>query len=336
VAVISYDLFFGSSNAGLAPSFSTFKNDATDAAITPPAITDKGGGFYRFSVDWSSVGGATAIRYAAGPLNGVELSDVLLANPNPGSVAVSGATQNLNLYETAGTIISRAAVQMGVSAAIADPYASTDPNVQQLCEFMRQAGDDMSGEHVWTHLTRIATFTTDGVTTSYALPADFYELVPQTLWNRSTRLPGMGPLSPQQIAVLQARLVNIVLNVTYNIAGGLLQFPIVPPSGSYIAFAYTSNYWVQSNGASSPDKDGPTASSDVLLFDPDVLLAALKLRYCEEKGIGDVIAAKARYDEKLERYITRNDPGPVISLGRGTQNPVDRMLDGRNIPEGNW
>jgi hypothetical protein len=334
MATTSYDLFFGSQNTGGAPSFSTFVDASTNAPIVPPAITELSGGFYRFVVDWGLVS-AVRVRYAAA-CNAVEVSDEIAANPVPASMSVQAGTQNPGLYDTALTILGRASVQLGLGRIQGDAYASTDPNIQQLCEFLRQVGDDLSKEHDWTNLVRPCSFTTDGASMSYLLPADFHDFMDDTGWNRSQRMPLVGPVSPQERAYLQARLPGVILNVIFSIQGGLLTFPVVPPTGAVVAFEYQSSYWVMSAGNSTPDKGDPTANDDLLLYDSDLILAALKLRYGEEKGIGDVVAYRARYDEKLEHAIGKNMGGSILSLGAGSVRVSDRMIDGSNVPLGNW
>lgn len=237
------------------------------------------------------------------------------------------------LYDTAGTVVQRAALQIGLGN-ISDPYASTDPNVLQLCEFLRQSGDDLSTQHDWTAMVREATFTTDGVADTVTLPPDFYDFVDGTGWNRSTRWPLIGPLSPQDVQFLKARLVNVLIQIAYRKVGGNLVFPIIPGAGSVCAFEYQSTYWAQSAGASVPDKKSPTVSTDMVLYDADLMVAAVKLRWAEEKGF-DTTLARSRYDEKLGYMIGKDAGGQSLGLA-GRARPFDRMINADNVPPGNW
>jgi hypothetical protein len=327
-----YELFFGTANAGGAPTFSRFARGDTGDPVTPPAITERGQGLYLFSWDWG-LSPSTSIEYIA-TLNGVELFDSISGNPPPGTVAITPSTSPAqSMFDSAGTIITRAALQLGLGN-FSDPYASTDPQILQLCEFLRQAGDDLNTEHDWTQLVREATFVTDGVSTSYALPADFHDFIDQSGWNRSAHLPLIGPLTSQDVQYMKARLINVLLQIAFRKVGGLLVFPVVPAANATVAFEYQSTNWVQSINASAPDKDAPNASTDTVLYDSDLMVAAVKLRWCEEKG-WDTSAAQARYDEKLEHCIGKDTGGTVLSLGRRAR-PFDRLIDGRNVPEGSW
>lgn len=334
MATQTYELFFGTANAGGSPAWARFARSDTHAALTQPTITEIGNGLYRFSWDWSS-STATAIEYIA-TLNGVELWDVISSVSAPGSVTVTGSTYSTSGYSTAGTILNRAAVQLGlIQTYRTDPFDGLDANFVRLAEYLRTIGDDLTRDHDWTHMVKEATFVTDGVSTSYALPADFNDFMDQSGWNRSTRWPLIGPLSSQDRQYLKARLVNILLQVAFSIQGNLLTLPIVPPTGATIAFEYASRFWVQSAAGSSADSDSPVSKDDICLLDPLLLIRGIVLEYIKHGGPGDVVAAQADYDKTLEYCIGKNTGGGVLALGRRAR-PFDRLIDGRNFPEGNW
>jgi len=338
VAATDYDLFFGTSNTGLSPTFLVYVDATSGASLSAPTLAEVSGspGLYRFSVDWATVG-AASIRYITSSLNGVQLEDTITSSPSPGTVTPSARVQNLALYPTAKTVLNRTASQVGLTQ-LDDPYASTDQAWVLLRDLLISAGSDLQRDGPddgWTNFIQPASFATDGVTQSYMLPSDFRAIVADTMWNRSTRFPGVGPLSQQQVAALQARLVAVVIRYVYQIVGGMLISPVVPPAGATIAFTYVSSYWVQSSAASAPDQDRPAASTDRLLFDEELLISLLKLKYLAEKGF-DTTRAQYDYDRHLESYISRNDPISVLSLGGGTVRSFDRMIDGNNVPEGNW
>ena len=331
MAVQEYDIFFGATAAGGTPALTTFVSSATDIALTPPAISDIGGGFYRFSVDWVAIG-ASGIRWAASLAGFPDQWDEIVANPPPGVATPAARAQNLALYATAGEIISRAAVEIGLGP-VADPYAASDPNIQQLCEFLRQAATRIRGKQDWEHLTLPVTFVTDGVTTSYMLPEDFGGMLADTGWNKTSRLRLAGPVTPSTETYLQATLIAAYLRTPYQIQGGLLTFPVVPPSGATISFQYSSRYWTQSAASGTPDKKAPTLSTDVVLFDPELMVAATVLRFREAKEM-DTGAALLRFDEELARAIGENGSAPVLTFGGRRVGP--RPIDATNVPPTGW
>lgn len=328
MAAITYELFFGTANAGGAPVFARFSRSDTHAALVAPAISEIGNGLYGFPWDWST-SSATSIEYVA-TLSGVELYDVISTAPLPGSTSIVAQTLNLNGYSTAKTILNRVAVQVGL-AERADPFDAVDANFVRLVEFLTTVGDDLSREHDWAHLIKEFTFVTNGVTQSYALPADFHDLVDQTEWNRTTRFPLIGPMSGQETQFLKAQLSNVLINVAFRLQGNLLVLPIVPPSGSTCAAEYVSSYWIKSATGSEPDNDHPVASGDICLFDPLLLVRGVKLQYLMHTGL-DTTLAQAEYEKTLDHAIGKNTGAPKLSFDGGSR-VADRFVNGDNVPQ---
>lgn len=149
-------------------------------------------------------------------------------------------------FTTAGDIINEAAVEVGLSA-VSDPYSSTDPNIVQMRQLLKSLGREIVHTRKWTILRRERSFTTVAGQGSYPLPADFHEMLNQTWWNRTNRLPVGGPLSPQEWQYLKARLVGVVFNVLFRPMQNVIElYPDTNTPGGYeIAFEYQSEWWVK-------------------------------------------------------------------------------------------
>ena len=147
-------------------------------------------------------------------------------------------------FTTAGDIVNEAAVEIGLSA-VSDPYASTDPNFVQLRQLLKSLGREIVHTRRWTILRRERSFTTVQGQAIYPLPADFHEMLPQTWWNRTNRLPVGGPLSPQEWQYLKARLVGVVFNVLFRPMQGIIElYPDTNTPGGYnVVFEYQSEWW---------------------------------------------------------------------------------------------
>lgn len=334
MAATTYKLFFGTANAGGTPTWTKFARADTGAALTQPTITEDGNGLYAFGVDWT-LQPVTSIEYIA-TLNGVEVWDIIQSAEaqTPGTVAITAGTLNLNGYSTAGTILNRVATQVNLKTR-ADPLDGLDQNFTQMVEFLTTAGYDLCRQHTWTHLIREFTLTTDGSTQSYALPADFFDLVDQTEWNRTSRLPMIGPVSSQQAQFLKARLPALVINIIFRIQGNLITLPVVPPTAATCAAEYLSTYWVKSAAGTSPDMDHPGSKDDVCLFDPTLLVRAVKLQWLQAKGF-DATIAQSEYDSTLASAIERNTGAQIISLSGQGRYSYDRLINGNQVPEGFW
>lgn len=328
-----YVLDFGSANAGGSPAFSQFARLDTLAAVSAPSITEIGSGLYYFDWDWTT-SPATSIAYKV-TLAGLELSDVISGVAPPGASTASAGALDLAGYDTVGTIIAKAGVQLALlqltpsAYSSYDPFASTDPNVAQLLEHLDSLADEINGPTDWTQLIKEWSITTAASGTLYNLPDDFDRFCDQSGWNRSMRLPMIGPLSPQDTQFLKARLGNVLINVAFRLKGKQIEFPVAPANGQTLAGEYVSRYWIVSNGAQTADAAKPSAYNDVVLHDSGMMIAGIKLRWLEAHGF-DTAAAQRVYDAKLDNAIGKNQGAKVIRLG-GTA-LSEHWLDAFNLP----
>jgi hypothetical protein len=334
-----YVLDFGSANAGGAPVFTVYKRLDTLANLAQPAITEIGGGQFYFEVDWTTVA-ATSITFKA-ELAGLEQSDVISA-PNialQGSTVASAGVSSLIGYSTAGVLVARASVQCGflnltaAQIAVYDPLASTDPNVVQMLEHLNTLGTELAAQ-VKAHLQREFTLTTAGGASSYALPADYAEMVDDTLWNRPGLLPLYGPLTPQAEQYLKARSVASAIRTPFRIQGNRLAFPVVPADGLTVSGLYVSSNWIQTAASGTgPDADHVTAATDYVLFDALLVVYGLKLLWLTDKGL-DNTAAGSLFKGRLEHVKGKVGGGQTLSLAGGGCG--ERFIDGNNLPVSGW
>jgi hypothetical protein len=150
-------------------------------------------------------------------------------------------------FDTAGSIVSQAAFELGLSyATIADPFKSTNPAILQLCALLTSLGRDIRREKQWSWLQQSYQFSTVAGQGFYPIPSDFDSVIPQTQWNRTTRLPVGGPLSPQDFTAVKASLVGVVFTVLDRfVQGQQLMYPDTNTPGGYlIAYEYISRWWV--------------------------------------------------------------------------------------------
>lgn len=216
-------------------------------------------------------------------------------------------------------------VGLGTQTAI---YASTDNNLVQLRALLKQEGRRLSLERQWKQLLTEHTFaTTNGVAT-YALPADFSRMVPQSMWNRST-VRRFAPLGAQVWQYLQASSVAEPLTAIFRARAATVEISPTPTSAQTVAFEYLSNYWVASSGSSQGDQDKPEADDDTILLDPLLMTAALKLAWLKAKGM-DATAALADY-ERAFALSAGVDAGPAPILRLDSRRVGDES--GLNVPE---
>jgi hypothetical protein len=233
------------------------------------------------------------------------------------------------LYDTAGNILSDAAVELGLGA-VADAFASTDENVVRLRALLKSAGRFLVRRYDWLQATKEYTFTTTAGEDTYAMPADYVSMVDGSGWNRTSRMP-LEATSPQTWAALKATEAGQVWTVHFRPGDTTLRLhPDPPASGETIAFEYRSLYWVRAAASASPDKDAPTANGDFIHLDAELVKKALKLAFLRATGF-DSTAAQQDYEDELGSARDANvGSAPVLSLtGAPTQ---ERLLDMSNAP----
>jgi hypothetical protein len=215
-----------------------------------------------------------------------------------------------------------------VDQATYDPFASTDPNVVQMLEALSSLGAELVGK-ANAHLRREVTFVTAGSQTSWALPADFVAVAPDTAWDTTGGSPMYGSVSAQQTATLKgSNSTGITTNVPYRIQGNRLVFPVAPSDGLTIRLEYVSEYWVQTAASGTgPDADHPTAWNDYVLFDPLLVVLGLKCRFLENKG-RDTTLAYTSFADRLEWFQGKVGGSRVLALDGGSPRGY-----GINVPE---
>lgn len=182
-------------------------------------------------------------------------------------------------FDTAGAIVSQAALELGLTPkAIADPFTSTNPAILQLCALLTSLGRDIRRERQWTWLQQPYQFTTVAGQGFNPLPPDFDSVIPQTQWNRSTRLPIGGPLSPQDFTAIKASLVGVVFTVLDRFVQG--QFQMYPdtntPGGYVIAYEYISSWWAQPAVATYNRSSSTSYKTNQIVFDGSNYFLALQ------------------------------------------------------------
>ncbi len=238
-------------------------------------------------------------------------------------------------YPTVASLISDAAAEMGlITADIVDPYASMDQNIVQLLRLLKSGGVAINKHRDWTHLRKEYTFATVNGTESYALPADFKSLLPNSGWNRSTSFPLGGPVGSDYWQFRKAVPVASTIVFMIRIWRGQMFFSPIPGSAQTIAYEYESTSWAGVAAAILPNgntKDAPTLKDDVIFFDQLLMLTRLKLDFRKEKRF-DTVSEQDAYDDALYAAESEDSPGSMIYLG-GRSNGTPRKLDRWNLPD---
>lgn len=221
---------------------------------------------------------------------------------------------------TANVIINRAALEVGLLPSN-DAVASSDKAFVQLTGLLTSAGQELVELQPWQVL-RKAYQVVVGTTTAkssgvYALPADFAYMIDQTGWDRTNNVPMFGPLTPQGWTYLEGRdLVSSTIYAQFRLDQNCLElYPKPPPDGTDINFEYISRNWVQSTDAIAGDQDEITIGSDIVLFEPILMVKFLKVKFLEAKGM-DANAARLELENMFLSRRGKDTGAGILNAGQ--------------------
>lgn len=234
-------------------------------------------------------------------------------------------------WKTIAEVISDAAGELGlIKADIADPFSSSDANLLQLLRLLKSAGRALAKHRNWHHLQKEYSFVTSAAVETYPLPSDLRKIVDDSQWNRTSQFPVGGPLDGQQWQALKARNITSTITVLYRVWQGQL-FLRDTTNNQTIAFEYQSLWWLKAAGQPSPSSETPTVATDVVCFDPAMVVARLKRDFRRGKK-QDSQAEEEDYIRALAAAENEDAQGRTIYLG-GSGARLFRRIDALNLPE---
>lgn len=249
----------------------------------------------------------------------------------------------INRYNTAGAIINKASKELGLGT-VADPYSSADPNFERLVEMLNSIGLMLLDETDWEHLIRDYSFVTVTNQTPYDLPADYHRMVDQTGWNRTTSFELNGQMSPQLWQARRAQTTTTVFPEFRLTTNQILLAPFnAVIGGETVAFEFVSRAWVRSsasglgngNTLGTSGADSCAVSGDYPLYEPLLLQHALKWYWKRDIG-ADTTTAEEDYIRTLDRVKSRHRGTAALPIAPGPGWGGDRLINGSNLPDGNW
>ena len=214
-------------------------------------------------------------------------------------------------------------------------YANPADDVQQILELLNQEGRDLSARYDWQALTFEGTFTTvateDQGTLTAAIGATqvMRKIFNDVMWNRTRRLPVLGPLSSKTWQAKKA--LNVIGPYSeYRIRGNHIIFNPAPSAGHSIYFDYVSKCWVtDSTGATY--RQNIAADTDIFLLDDEIMLAGLEWRYLRKKGLS-YAEEFARYEGLVKDAQGSDGTKPVLNM----DGHASKIRPGVFIPIGSW
>lgn len=211
---------------------------------------------------------------------------------------------------------------------------SSDTKIQQMLELLDEEGQELAARHSWQALTILDVFTTvasnvqfsfveiptvaDGSTTTNA-NARF--IVNNTIWNKSTRLPIYGCLSPQEWEMLAATSITGPYS-RYRIVANSMEFIPVPVAGQTCVYEWVSTNWVRGQFTQAGVPYIPVlgtvarygSDADLTVLDEQILALGTIWRWKAAKGL-PYAEDFAKYEKRVVDAIGRDGSKPILSMG---------------------
>ena len=240
----------------------------------------------------------------------------------------------VNQYDTLSTIVRNVAMQVGITPP-ADPVGSEDPAIQQMVAAVNMAAQDMFNLYDWQQLVKkfeieIQADEPGQREKSFPLPSDFWAFIDQTQWNKDTRLPAIGPISPQMWMQINVRMPMVVLTFLWQIRDDRLWIQSPPEKAQTLTFMYISRGWCRDAESPAEVKNIANKNSDLIMFDPYLMTLLTRIKWLDMKGFD---SSKVMQDFRMNYEIRKGkrEGAPVLSTTTGGGLPLLNMLT--NVPD---
>ena len=243
-------------------------------------------------------------------------------------------TYGINQYRTLSGIVREVAVQVGIPRPD-DPVGSEDPAIQQMVAAVNMAAQDMFNLYDWQQLVKKFEIAIEADEPgqrekAFDLPQDFWAFIDQTQWNKDTRLPAIGPISPQMWMQINVRMPMVVLTFLWQIRDDKLWIQSPPEKAQTLTFMYISRGWCKDVENPNELKNIANKNSDIILFDPYLTTLLTRVKWLDMKGFD---SSKVMQDFRMNYEIRKGkrEGAPVLSTTTGGGLPLLNMLT--NVPD---
>jgi hypothetical protein len=163
---------------------------------------------------------------------------------------------------------------------------------------------------------------------TYAMPADYDHMIPQTEWDRGYRWQLLGPMSPQEWQVMKSGLSPTGPRRRFRLIDGSFVVDPVPYDRNQIVFEYYSTNWVQS--ATGVSQRQFLADTDYFMLDDDAFVMGVIWRFRRAKGL-DYDEEKNSWENRIELMKGRQAGERSLPLN-ATAGGI-RLLNNQNVPD---
>jgi hypothetical protein len=214
--------------------------------------------------------------------------------------------------------------------------SSQDEAILRIAYYVNIACQELLYMYQWQFLSKTSIIPIEADTPNqkekaFDLPVDWKAMTDDTMWDRSTQLPAIGPVNPQDWQWLVVRNTYITTRMLWRIRDKKLWIKSPPPPGSPqdFSFEYVSRYWAI-DGVTAEPKDKLTNNSDYALYPWQLVMLFTRAKWFENEGY-DSSGAYLDF-QKAFAYETGTDKGATaLNLVPGTGYPYINAI--KNIPD---
>lgn len=206
---------------------------------------------------------------------------------------------------------------------------STDKRTTQFWQLATDAGQQLAMEYAWQQLTTTMSILGNGTDTIFPLPLEL-GIVNDASWNRTTRQPLIGSLTEQEWEMVVARsATGATFNMLFRVASQAVEFLVAPPSGEEIYLPLRGRGWVDPAATPGSLADVLVEDDDIVLLEPLLFKAKLKLLWYEAKQF-DTSKIQKQYETLLAIAKANDVPGRILTLAQPSRYP---LIGAINVPD---
>jgi hypothetical protein len=215
-----------------------------------------------------------------------------------------------------------------------DVAGSADEAIQRLSYYTNIACQELVTMANWEFLNQTGSLSiisdfSGQQEKAFDLPTDFGVMLDDTQWNRSTQLPAIGPVNPQDWQWLVVRSAKITTRFLWRIRNKQLWIKSPPDTAQDFSFEYLTKYWGYKEDNTTPT-DFLTANGDFHIFPWQVVIMYTRAKWMENEGY-DSTGAYNDFQKCLNYYAGTDKGASALSLVPGFGYPYLNAVN--NLPD---
>lgn len=192
-------------------------------------------------------------------------------------------------------------------------FASTVREHIELCDLANEMAVRIGKANDWTLLRTLSTYTGDGTTTQFALPADYLRMLKKAnLWSSAIQTPLTHILDTDEWLEMQVRSYDYMLGA-WTMLGGNIEIMPALANAVTAKWYYVSNLIVAPN--TGANKATFTADDDSFRLNERVLRLAMIWQWKANKGQA-YAEDMTNYENALELLIGEDKGSRILHVGR--------------------